>query len=166
MKFNLFGKKETPAICQDNEIIAPVSGTLANISTVSDPVFSGKMMGDGIAITVNEDKADIIAPANGVLSVLFPTGHAFGITMNNGIELLVHIGINTVESNGEGFRTLAKKQGDSIKAGEPVVQVDFKELHQKYDMPVMLIVTNANNHSVVFTSEEKVNAKDCISTIV
>lgn len=80
---------------------------------------------------------------------MFPTGHAFGLTLNNSVELLVHIGINTVESNGEGFTTL-KKQGDVVKAGQPIVKVNQKVLSKKYDMPVMLIVTNPNGQEFKF----------------
>jgi len=92
----------------------------------------------------------ICAPANGNLTVLFPTGHAFGVTMKNGVELLVHIGINTVEANGDGFKVLNFKQGDEVKAGDPIVTVDFKKLGAKYDMSTMLIVTNANGQTITF----------------
>ncbi|MBQ9154757.1 MAG: PTS glucose transporter subunit IIA, partial [Solobacterium sp.] len=100
--FRLFGKKERGSF-----IVSPVNGTAIDISMVNDPVFSQKMMGDGIAFELKEEKAVICAPADGVLSVLFPTGHAFGVTADNGAELLVHIGINTVESEGKGFRVLS-----------------------------------------------------------
>ena len=144
-------KMELPALSvDDNAIVAPADGKLIDVTTVSDPVFSEKMMGDSIAFQYAEDKVIICAPANGTMSVAFPTGHAFGITMKNGIELLVHIGINTVESNGDGFRMLAKKQDDPVKAGDPIVEVDLKKLRQKYDMSTMLIVTDANGQDVIF----------------
>jgi PTS system glucose-specific IIA component len=72
--------------------------------------------------------------------------------MKNGVELLVHIGIDTVNAKGDGFRLLGKKQDSPIKAGEPVVEVNLKKLSKKYDMPVMLIVTNANDQAITFRS--------------
>ncbi|MCH4207302.1 MAG: PTS glucose transporter subunit IIA [Solobacterium sp.] len=163
MGFNLFKKKEAvKPVCEDNEIIAPISGRLEDISSVKDGVFSEKMMGDGIAITVSLDQAQILAPASGELTAFFPTCHAFGITMNNGVELLVHIGIDTVEANGKGFKALARKQGDQVKAGEPIVAVDFKTLGETYRMPVMLIVTNANDHQISFPTGTDVQQNEVI----
>lgn len=78
---------------------------------------------------------------------MIPTGHAFGITMKSGVALLVHIGVNTVKENGNGF-TILKKQGDSVKAGDPIVTVNLKQLRKKYDMSTMLIVTDTNGHEV------------------
>lgn len=152
---NFFRKKEEkselPAISVgDDAIVAPADGELIDVTTVPDPVFSGKIMGDSAAFQYTGDKVTICAPANGIMSVTFPTGHAFGITMKNGVELLVHIGVNTVETNGEGFRMLGKKQDDPVKAGDPIVEVDLKKLRQKYDMSTMLIVTEANGQEITF----------------
>ncbi|MDO4313586.1 MAG: PTS glucose transporter subunit IIA [Eubacteriales bacterium] len=152
---NLFKKKENkiemPALSvADDEIVALADGEMIDVAEVSDPVFSQKVMGDSVAFKYTGDKVVICAPANGTMSVLFPTGHAFGIKMNNGVELLVHIGVNTVETNGDGFKVLDKKQNDSIKAGEPIIEVDLKKLGQKYDMSTMLIVTDANGHDIAF----------------
>ena len=82
---------------------------------------------------------------------MFPTGHAFGVTMKNGVELLVHIGIDTVNAKGDGFRVLGVKQDDTVRAGDPIVEVDLKKLSKKYDMPVMLIITNANANDQTIT---------------
>ena len=113
-------------------------------------MFAEKMMGESIAFTYDKDKVSICSSANGTLGVVFPTGHAFGVTMKDGTELLVHIGIDTVNSKGDSFKVLGKKQGDSVKAGDPVVEVDIKKLSKKYDMPVMLIITNTDEHPVTF----------------
>lgn len=152
---NIFKKKEEmpelPAISADDDaIVAMADGELIDVTTVSDPVFSEKVMGDSIAFKYTGDKVILCSPANGIMNVAFPTGHAFGITMKNGVELLVHIGINTVETNGDGFRMLGKKQGDTVKAGEPVVEADLKKLSRKYDMSTMLIVINANGQEITF----------------
>jgi PTS system glucose-specific IIA component len=153
--FDSFKKKEEilqPVNVSDDAIVAPADGRLIDVTTVSDPMFAEKMMGDSVAFTYTGNKVTICSPANGTLSALFPTGHAFGVTMKNGVELLVHIGIDTVNAKGDGFRLLGKKQDSPIKAGEPVVEVNLKKLSKKYDMPVMLIVTNANDQAITFRS--------------
>ena len=154
--FDKLFKKEEPAVqldpvvVADDAIVAMADGQQIDVTTVSDAVFAEKMMGDSVAFTYEGDKVVVCSPANGTLSVLFPTGHAFGVTMSNGVELLVHIGIDTVSANGDGFKLLGKSQGAAIKAGEPVVEVDLKKLKQKFDMPTMLIITNANGQTIEF----------------
>ncbi len=150
--FDKFKKKEpeNKLNVSDDQIVAPADGKLIDITTVKDPVFAEKMMGDGVAFSYYGGKVTLCAPANGTLSVLFPTGHAFGVTMNNGVELLVHCGINTVEANGDGFTLKSKKQGDAVKAGDPIVEVDLQKLGQKYDMKTMVIATNAAGKEITF----------------
>ena len=138
----------------DMKIVAMTDAQMGLITEVDDPVFSQKLMGDGVVFKLEGRKKVICAPASGVLEVLFPTGHAFGIKMKNGVELLVHIGINTVEANGEGFILGDYKQGDSVKAGEPIVSVDLNKLGENYDMSTMLIVTNANGRSIQFIAPQ------------
>ncbi|MCH4019948.1 MAG: PTS glucose transporter subunit IIA [Erysipelotrichaceae bacterium] len=146
--FNRF-KKDIPTIA-DDLIVAPADGVMFDIEKVSDPVFAKKTMGDGVAFKFYGNKVDVCAPANGELTAMFPTGHAFGITMKNGVEVLVHIGIDTVEANGKGFKA-HKKRGALIKAGEPIVSVNFDELSKTYDMSTMLIITNAMGQNIHFT---------------
>ena len=151
--FDSFKKKEAvlePVNASDTDIVALADGELIDVTTVSDPMFAEKMMGDSVAFTYTGSKVTICSPANGILSAVFPTGHAFGVTMNNGVELLVHIGIDTVNAKGNGFRLLGKKQDDPVKAGDPIVEVDLKKLSGKYEMPVMLIITNANDQAIEF----------------
>ena len=76
--------------------------------------------------------------------------------MNNGVEILVHIGVNTVNANGKGFTLFSKKQGDRVKAGEPIVKVNIKELKKSYEMSTMLIITNANNQVIEFIKPQQV----------
>lgn len=152
---NFFKKKEkreelSVLSVDDDVIVAMADGEMIDVTTVPDPVFSEKVMGDSVAFKYTGDKVIICAPANGTISVLFPTGHAFGIAMKNGVELLIHIGINTVETNGDGFRLLDKKQDDSVRAGEPIIEVDLKKLSQKYDMSTMLIITDADEKNITF----------------
>ncbi|MBR4162462.1 MAG: PTS glucose transporter subunit IIA [Solobacterium sp.] len=134
----------------DDAVVAVADGEMIDVTMVSDEVFAQKMMGESTAFKFTGDKVTLCAPANGTLSVLFPTGHAYGITRNDGVELLVHCGINTVEANGDGFKLLGKKQGDPVKAGDPIVEVDLKKLSSKYDMSTILIVTNPNGKAFSF----------------
>ena len=134
----------------DSDIVTIADGELIDVHTVSDPVFAEEMMGKSIAFRYDADKVTLCSPANGTVSVLFPTGHAFGITTKDGVEILVHCGIDTVNANGNGFKLLSKKQGDNVKAGEPIVEVDIHKLSKTYDMSTMLIITNANNRTIDF----------------
>lgn len=162
----LLGKRTSAKegiIVADNEIVALDNANQIPIESVNDTVFSSKTLGDGIAFELKQDL--ITAPVNGTLSVLYPTGHAFGMTMDNGVELLCHIGINTVESKGKGFKILAK-QGDKVKAGDSLVEVDLKQLSKEYDMTTMLVITNENNKKVQFFGREKVKRGDKIGEII
>ena len=156
-----FKTNEEPMIAplhdiSDDDIVAIADGDLVDVKTVPDPVFAEEMMGKTIAFRYQKDKAVLCSPANGTLSVLFPTGHAYGIEMNNGVEILVHIGVDTVNSKGDGFRTLKKKQGDLVKAGDPIVEVDLKKLSQQYDMSTMLIISNPNGKEIAFIDPQEV----------
>ncbi len=96
---------------ENSRIVAPADGEMFAIEDVKDDVFSQKILGEGVAFRYEGDSVTICAPADGILSVMFPTGHAFGITMANGVELLIHIGIDTVSAKGDGFQVLGKEQG-------------------------------------------------------
>lgn len=164
--FSLFKKKEkeeaytNTVTASDDEIVALGNGTLIPIEQVNDPTFAEKMMGDGIAFDL--DDGFVVSPCNGSLDVAFPTGHAFGITRNDGVEVLIHIGINTVSENGKGFTVLAK-QGTQVKAGDPLVKVDLNTLRTKYDMTTMLVITNPNDKEVSFIDCEHVERGQKIS---
>ncbi|MCR5755090.1 MAG: glucose PTS transporter subunit IIA [Acetatifactor sp.] len=134
----------------DTDIVALADGELIDVATVSDDVFAQKMMGESIAFRYTGNRVVLCAPANGTLSAVFPTGHAYGITTKEGVEILVHCGVNTVEANGDGFRMLGKEQGEEVRAGDPIVEVDFDRLSATYDMSTMLIITEANNKQIIF----------------
>jgi PTS system glucose-specific IIA component len=139
---------------KDSDIVAIADGEMIDIKEVSDPMFAEEMMGKSLAFRYDK-KTILCAPANGELTALFPTGHAFGITTNEGVELLVHCGVDTVNAKGDGFR-LFKKQGDTVKAGDPVVEVDFPRLSEKYDMSTILILTNDNGKQIDFIDRQPV----------
>ena len=105
------------------DLLSPLSGTVVPLDMVPDPVFAERMMGDGVALTPDEG-GEVLAPCDGELAALFPTGHAFGIRGPLGIEILVHVGIDTVSLEGEGF-TLLAAAGDTVRAGDPIVRFDL-----------------------------------------
>ncbi len=102
-------------------ILAPLDGTVVDLETVPDEVFAQKMAGDGVAIDPSGQVA--VAPISGDLVKLFPGGHAFGIAASGGVELIVHIGLDTVELKGEGFENIAT-EGQVVQAGMPIVRFD------------------------------------------
>lgn len=106
---------------KDLKLVAPVAGKTIDLSQVPDEVFAQKMAGDGVGIDTTGNV--IVAPADGELSLVFKTNHAFAMTLSNGIELLVHVGIDTVSLNGEGFERLVEP-GVKVKAGTPILKID------------------------------------------
>ncbi len=110
------------------EIIAPLSGEIINIEDVPDVVFAEKIVGDGIAIKPAGNM--MVAPVNGTIGKIFETNHAFSIESEDGIELFVHFGIDTVELKGEGFKRIAE-EGQVVKIGDPIIEFDLELLEEK-----------------------------------
>lgn len=137
--FGLFKKNKTEKKDTLN-FVAPVDGKTMDLSEVPDPVFAQKMAGDGLAIDATGDV--IVAPCDGDLTLVFKTKHAFAMTLDNGIELLVHIGIETVSLNGEGFEQLAEA-GTKVKAGTPIIKIDRDFIKSK-NLPLVtpILITN------------------------
>lgn len=124
-------------------ILAPASGKVISLDDVPDPTFSQRMMGDGLAVEVSEGR--IVAPVDGEISALFPTGHAIGITTASGVELLIHIGLETV-SLEQGTFTPHVEQGDEVKAGDLLVTFDLDDVSGKVpSMATPIIVTNGDD---------------------
>ncbi|CAA7602241.1 Phosphotransferase system, sugar-specific permease EIIA type 1 [Acididesulfobacillus acetoxydans] len=124
------------------ELVAPVSGKLLQLAQVPDPVFAQKMAGDGIAIEAEGDI--VLAPADGKLSFIFRTNHAFGMVLGNGLEILVHVGMDTVTLNGEGFERLAE-EGVTLRAGDPVLKIQRKTLTEKgMSFVTPVVISNAD----------------------
>lgn len=142
--FRLFKKEEF-------KIVAPVDGTLVSLDQVPDEMFSQKLMGDGFAIIPTGEV--IAAPLSGEAVSVFPTGHAVGIKTNDGIECIVHIGLETVELDGEGFHPLIK-QGEKVKAGQPMIEIDRASIEEKGYNPITMVVFPAG-YDRVFSLEER-----------
>ena len=128
-------------------ILAPVSGTAVPLSEVPDEVFAEGMAGEGGAI-VPGTSGEVLAPVSGTLVKLFEGGHAFGIEADGGLELIVHVGLDTIEMRGSGFERLAA-QGDRVEAGQPIVRFDLEEIQAAGHDPVTpVVVTNPEDHPV------------------
>ena len=119
------------------KFISPLNGQLVAISEVKDPVFSQKMMGDGFAIVPSSN--EVVSPVDATIVVLFPTGHAIGLKTNDGVEILIHLGIDTVKSKSNSFKLL-KQVGDKVSAGDAIIQMNLKQLiNEGYDMTTPII---------------------------
>lgn len=134
---NLFQKKVKTQI---EEIYSPLAGEIIPLAEVPDPVFSQKMMGDGIAIIPREGK--LVSPVEGEIVQVFPTKHAIGIKSAKGLEILIHVGLETVKLKGEGFEVFVK-EGQYVKTGDVLSSFDIPFLESKNkEIVTPIIITN------------------------
>ena len=158
--FKLF--KKTDDICK---LLAPVNGKTIALENVPDKVFASKMMGDGMGFEYEGNT--IYAPCDGKITLVANTLHAVGITSENGAEILIHIGLDTVSLNGKGFKKLIN-QGDKVKKGTPLIEIDRQYMkEQDINLITPMVVTNAANYEInvidegkdVTTEEEVISCK-------
>jgi len=121
------------------DVLAPLDGTVVDLESVPDEVFAQKMAGDGVAIDPSGRVA--VAPVTGDLVKLFPGGHAFGISTGGDVELIVHIGLDTVELKGEGFENIAT-EGQVVQAGTPIVRFDRATVERKGKVMLSPVVSS------------------------
>lgn len=144
---------EQDTIVKQEIYSAPVAGKVIALDQVDDEVFASGTIGKGLAIQPSDGK--IYAPADGVITTLFPTNHAIGITTNANAELLIHIGIDTVQMEGKGFKNYVK-QGDQIKKGQLLIEFDQSMIKEAgYDDVVMFVVTNSASFLEVIVAKEE-----------
>lgn len=130
----------------NHKIVAPVKGMCIPLEEVPDQVFAKKIMGDGFAIIPSSE--EIVSPVDAKIIMIPTSKHAIGLKTKDGIEILIHIGIDTVNLNGEGFQVL-KSAGEKVKAGEKLIRFDSVFMDQKnMNMTTMLIFTNGYNQAV------------------
>lgn len=126
------------------KILAPVEGMAVPLSEVSDPTFSQEILGKGVAIVPARGR--VVAPAAGVLTVMFDTKHAVSITTDQGAEVIIHVGLDTVNLKGEHY-TSYKNQGDRVKAGELLLEFNMAAIKEAgYDVITPVIVCNSPNY--------------------
>lgn len=153
-----------PFLKKSHVLIAPISGTIINLNEVPDEVLAQKFSGDGVAIKPTGDI--IVAPADGILTLVFRTNHAFGMTLANGIEILVHIGIDSVRLQGEGFDRIAT-EGTKVKAGDPIIKINREFLlSRNINLITPVLITNMDKISslIVETNTLVEHGKDHILT--
>ncbi len=147
------------------EIASPIKGTVIRQEAMKDEAFGSGALGKGVAILPKEGK--VFAPADGVISAFFPTLHAIGITTDTGAELLIHVGLDTVQLNGEGY-TAKAAEGDHVKKGQLLLEFDIALLQAKgFCIETPVLVTNADDYlDIMETSAESVNAGELLLNII
>ena len=156
--------KENPLVRQEI-LVSPLKGEVRPLSEVKDEAFSKGALGKGIAVEPKEGK--IVAPVDGVLTTFFPTGHALGITSDNGAEILIHVGMDTVQLEGKHFYPKAK-QGDFVKAGQVLLEFDVKAIEKEgYSLITPVVITNSDNYlDVIETDKKVIDYKEDLLTVM
>ncbi|MEN2766892.1 PTS sugar transporter subunit IIA [Ornithinibacillus xuwenensis] len=152
---SLFKKKE-------EKIYAPINGKIVKLEDVPDPVFSQKMMGEGMAIQPEEGK--VLSPVDGKIVQLMDSKHAIGIEDNHGNEILIHIGLETVELKGEGFQPHIQV-GDTVSVGQLLMEFDVAHIEANAKSSVTpIVITNSgtSGKSFTFTSEQQATAGETV----
>ncbi|MFK4300979.1 PTS system beta-glucosides-specific IIC component [Paenibacillus sp. RC254] len=164
--FGVSNKSGTNSIsvqANPNDIVVLVDGQIVPLSSVSDEVFASEAMGKGAGIV--PISGIVTAPVNGTVSSVYKTGHAIGIVSDSGVELLIHIGINTVKLKGQHFKPLVK-ENERITIGDKLVEFDLEQIKAAgYDPTVMVIVTNSSNYDQVHVNLEDPNSKQLLHVI-
>ncbi len=147
------------------KVVSPIDGQMKLLNDVNDEAFASKMMGDGIAIVPRNGL--LYSPVSGEITMVFPTNHAIGIKSKEGAEVLIHIGIDTVELNGKGFTSLVK-QGDIVNGGDKLIEFDVDFVKRSgYESDVMVIITNTPDfNSINYIESDDVKHGDYILEIM
>lgn len=162
--FEDYESKPKKSSLKPSELAACVKGEMIPLENVNDPVFSSKTMGDGVAFI--PEVGEITSPVDGTVEVAFPTGHAIGLKSNDNFEVLIHVGINTVELNGECFKLLVK-QGEKVTRGQKLIEFDLNKIKEKgYDTTTMLLITEANNKTLKKENYRNVANEDKVLELI
>jgi PTS system, glucose subfamily, IIA component len=127
-------------------IASPLTGEVKPLAEVNDPTFSAGILGQGVAIVPSEGK--LYAPVNGVISSIFETKHAVGITTDDGVELMMHIGLETVSLGGKYFSAKIK-DGDRVSVGDLMIEFDLNAIKKDFDTITPVLVINGNNYAAI-----------------
>jgi len=131
-------------------VLSPVDGDVVKLEEVPDEVFSAKLAGDGIAIMPRSNT--FVAPVSGVVTKIFSTNHAFSIRTSSGLEVLVHIGLDTVELNGEGFKRLVE-EGTKVSLGKPIISADLAYIEEQGKPIITPIVVNYEKELTIISDK-------------
>lgn len=154
----LFGKDE------GIRLMSPAAGKLVSIHDVSDPTFSDEILGKGAAVIPSDNR--ICAPADGTITTVFPTGHAVAVTTAEGVEVLIHVGLDTVKLNGRHF-TIHAQEGQEVKTGDLLLEADLDEIRKEgFDIITPVVICNSDEFSKIMPQEPaEVTKEDCIIII-
>ena len=157
--------KEEPELTDGEEItvLNPLAGEIVSLNQVKDATFSQEILGKGVAVVPAEGV--VYAPFDGKVDMMFETGHAVGLTSDKGVELLIHVGIDTVNLKGQYFHPM-KKTGDEVKKGDVLLTFEKEKIEQEYDLMTPVIISNANRYREIKAIKTgKANVLDSILTI-
>ncbi|MCO8292577.1 beta-glucoside-specific PTS transporter subunit IIABC [Tetragenococcus halophilus] len=164
-KVGTVNKTELEESRKQDIIASPLDGKIKKLADIEDEVFASGAMGEGVAMSPS--KGVVYAPANAKVSMIFKTGHAVGLTTELGTEILIHVGLDTVELEGEGFEKLVN-EGDEVLSGQPLINFDIEKIQQKgYKLDIPVIVTNTNDIiDVLITEEQQLEHGDYLFTAI
>ena len=154
---------EKDALVKQEVISSPIKGDVLPLNQVKDEVFSAGLLGKGVAIEPKEGK--VVSPVDGTLTTLFPTHHALGITSDNGAEILIHVGMDTVKMNGRGFN-VKTAVNSKIKEGDLLLEFDRDIIEKEgYSLITPVVITNADNYEdkILCINEEVKNGMSIIN---
>lgn len=159
------GPTKGETLVTQETISSPIKGEVKALSEITDEAFSSGAMGKGVAIEPSEGK--VYSPVDGVLTSLFSSGHAIGVTSNNGVDILIHVGKDTVKLKGKHF-TAKVAQGDTVKKGQLLMEFDMAAIKEAgYTLTTPVIVSNTANYlDVIETDKKTVDLKDDLLTVV
>lgn len=161
---NIESEDDSESLVGTNEkIYAPMQGKVLKLSEISDQAFSSGALGKGLAIEPTDGR--VYSPVDGTVTMLFRTNHAIGITSNKGLEILIHVGMDTVEMDGQGFQAHVK-QGDKIKAGDLLLEVDLNKIKEAgFETATPVLVTNYDDLlDLLETDKKEIKAKEDLLT--
>lgn len=164
---NLFKKDkedENTSTNSSNKVLVPITGIVSSVKECQDPVFAGEMVGKGSLILPSEGK--VYSPCDGEISMVADSKHALGITSNTGLEILIHIGLDTVELNGEPY-TSHVSQGQKIKAGDLLMEFDIEKIKasgKSVESPV--IITNADDKEINLLANGQTNHGEALMEVI
>ncbi len=146
------------------ELKAPVEGICISLDKVNDKVFASGMIGEGCAF--NFDGDTIYSPINGEITMIASTKHAIGIKGRNGVEIMIHVGLDSVNLHGEGFQVLVKKN-QRIKQGDPILKIDLDVMkNNNIDLTTPMVITNSNQYKLYkYHINDKVNIEDVVISV-
>ncbi|WP_160676083.1 beta-glucoside-specific PTS transporter subunit IIABC [Clostridium sp. C8-1-8] len=158
-------KKESNDLIRQEVVVSPLKGEVKPLSEVKDEAFSKGALGKGIAIEPKEGK--VVSPVEGTVTMLFPTKHAIGITSKNGAEILIHVGMDTVQLEGKYFSSKVQ-QGDSIKIGQELLEFDVESIKKEgFSLITPVIITNSDRYlDIIETDKKSINYKEELLTVM